>query len=253
MTQQGRPYALSIAGFDPSAGAGILADIKTFENNGVYGMGVISALTYQNESHFEHVEWIEIHKIIRQIDVLLTRYDIRHIKIGLIENAHVLQQLVLYMKTRIESPVIVFDPILKASAGFVFHNDDAKEELFDLMSQMYCITPNLPEAHHLFGEEELHNKLLAHSGKVNIYLKGGHSNKSIATDTLYTQNLAVPFSNERLAKGAKHGSGCVLSSNLTAQLALGYHISVAAEKANAYTYNFLASNETLLGYHQLIQ
>ena len=88
---------------------------------------------------------------------------------------------------------------------------------------------------------------------MSIYLKGGHSNKSIATDMLYTQNLALPFSNERLAKGEKHGSGCVLSSNLTAQLALGYHISVAAEKANLYTYHFLASNETLLGYHQLIQ
>ncbi len=247
-----RPYALSIAGFDPTAGAGVVSDIKTFESNSVYGLGVVSALTWQTDVTFEKVEWIEIDKIISQVEMLLNRFNVRHIKIGLIENLDVLQQLVCYLQMKIEHPVIVFDPILKASAGFVFHND-MQRQFFDLIDNIYCVTPNLPEATQLFGEENLHDKLIELSDKVNIYLKGGHGVKSIATDQLFTKKQVYPHSNERLATGEKHGSGCVLSSNLTAQLALGRDIIMAAEKANIHTYNFLASNEGLLGYHQLIQ
>jgi hydroxymethylpyrimidine/phosphomethylpyrimidine kinase len=253
MISGSRPYALSIAGFDPSAGAGILADIKTFENIGVYGMGVVSAITYQNDKHFEHVEWLSFGKIKRQIDILLDRFEIRHVKIGLIQNVSILEQLITYLREKMHDPVIIFDPILSSSSGFIFHDTEVRAQFLDVMPSLFCITPNIPEAKQLFGEEDIHDKLLETSARVNIYLKGGHSSKSVATDTLYTRNQAVQFSNERLAKGEKHGSGCVLSSNLTAQLAMGYDISIAAEKANQYTYNFLASNETLLGYHQLIQ
>ena len=117
-----KPYVLSIAGFDPSAGAGVLADIKTFESNGVYGFGVASALTWQNDIEFEKVEWIDYYKIIQQISVLLRRFDIQYVKIGLIESLHVLNELTRFLKERIKNPVIIYDPILKASAGFVFHH-----------------------------------------------------------------------------------------------------------------------------------
>src|SRR3954465_4317634 len=116
-----KPYVLSIAGFDPSAGAGVLADIKTCENNGVYGFGVVSALTWQNDTSFEKVEWIDCYKIIQQVGILLRRFDIKYIKIGLIESVQVLNQLISFLKLRIKDPVIIYDPILKASAGFVFH------------------------------------------------------------------------------------------------------------------------------------
>jgi len=247
-----KPYVLSIAGFDPTAGAGILSDIKTFESNGVYGLGVLSALTWQTDVAFEKVEWIDVKNIISQLEMLLNRFEIHFIKIGLVENLDVLQQLICYLQMKINDPIIVFDPILKASAGFVFHHQ-VQEQLFEVIDRIYCITPNIPEANQLFGEHDLHDKLTALSNKVNIYLKGGHGNKSVSTDYLFTQKHAIPFSNDRLATGEKHGSGCVLSSNLTAQLALGHDIKTAAEKANQYTYHFLSSNDSLLGYHQLIQ
>ena len=250
--QTNKPYVLSIAGFDPSAGAGILADIKTFESNGVYGLGVVSALTWQNDVAFEKVEWVDVDKIISQIEVLLRRFNVRHIKIGLIESMDVLQQIIMYLKEKINEPVIVYDPILKASAGFEFHNI-VPGGFMKMIDGVYCITPNIPEANILFGADDLEDKLEACSETLNIYLKGGHGTGNIITDLLFTKDHTYAFPNDRLSKGEKHGSGCVLSSALTAQLALGNEIEVAAENANAYTYNFLASNETLLGYHNPIQ
>jgi len=248
---QNKPYALSIAGFDPSAGAGILADIKSFEANGVYGFGAVSALTWQNDIEFDKVEWVSADKIISQVSVLLRRFKIRHIKIGLIGNLKTLQEVVQFLKENIESPVLIYDPIMKASAGFEFHK--STEQLLDIMKEVYCITPNIPEVHRLFGTDDIEAKLERYSEHVNIYLKGGHSDGATATDFLYTSDHTYAFSNDRLPRGEKHGSGCVLSAALTAQLALGKEIAEAAEIANSYTYQFLASNETLLGHHNPIK
>ena len=246
-----KPYTLSIAGFDPSAGAGVLADIKTFENNGVYGFGVATAMTWQNDVEFEKVEWLDYYKIVQQISVLLRRFDIKHIKIGLIENIHVLHELVDFLHQRIKDPVIVYDPVMKASAGFIFHEGD---HIFtDVLRRVHCITPNIPEAEKLFGVENLYDTLLQESAYINIYLKGGHANDPLSSDTIFTKQRAYTFSNLRLPKGEKHGSGCVLASALTAHLALGHNIIAAGKNSNSYTYNFLESNETLLGYHKPLQ
>jgi hydroxymethylpyrimidine/phosphomethylpyrimidine kinase len=243
-----KPYALSIAGFDPSAGAGVLADVKAFEANGVYGMAVVSALTWQNDRQFDKVEWVPVEQIEEQIAVLLRRFAIRFIKIGLIENIEVLDRLIRYLKANTEDPIIIYDPIIKASAGFTFH---LEPQLFhDVLQQVYCITPNIPEAEWLYGKSELNDKLETQSQSLNIYLKGGHSDKSSITDLLFVQDHTYVFAQDRLEYGAKHGSGCVLSAALTAQLALGHELPVAAENANRYTHQFLASSNTLLGHHQ---
>ncbi len=244
-----KPFVLSIAGFDPSAGAGILADIKTFESNDVYGFGVVTAFTWQNDIEFEKVEWLNINKIKGQVEVLLKRFDIKYVKIGLIENMDALGEVVGFLYERISNPVIIYDPILKASAGFTFH-DPSPDQLQGIIKGIYCITPNIPEAERLFGAEDMQSKLELLSEDVNVYLKGGHGNKPTSTDLLYTNDHTYAFANDRLPNGEKHGSGCVLSAALTAQLALGNEIVLAAENANAYTYNFLSSNNTLLGYHK---
>lgn len=241
-------YTLSIAGFDPSAGAGVLADVKAFEANGVYGMGVVSALTWQNDKEFDKVEWIEAEKIEEQIAVLLRRFEIRYVKIGLIENIEVLDRLVKFLKNNISNPIIIYDPIIRASAGFTFH---LEPQLFhDVLQQVYCITPNIPEAEWLYGKIELSEKLEAQSDTLNIYLKGGHSDKSTVTDMLFVKDHTYVFPQDRLEHGEKHGSGCVLSAALTAQLALGKELQDAAEAANIYTHKFLASSHTLLGHHK---
>jgi len=214
-------------------------------------MGVVSALTWQNDTEFEKVEWIDCYKIIQQVSVLLRRFDIRYIKIGLVESIDVLHQLTTFLQTRIRNATIIFDPVMKASAGFVFHHG-VHEKFAEALHQLYCITPNLPEATQIFGSDNLHEKLKLQSTTVNILLKGGHTKDPLATDILYTRQQTHSFTNPRLPYGEKHGSGCVLSSALTAQLALGQELPQAVEQANKYTYSFLGSNETLLGYHKPI-
>lgn len=243
-----RPYVLSIAGFDPSAGAGVLADVKTIEAAGCYGLGVVSALTVQNDISFDSVEWVRLEMIEAQVTTLLRRFPVRFVKIGLVENSLVLKQLVALLKQLVPDVTIVFDPVLKASAGFDFHSGSAWGT--DVFDGIFCITPNIPEAELLFGVEGLNERLEEASERVNIYLKGGHSDLQTVTDLLYTADHTYAFANDRIANGAKHGSGCVLSSMLTAQLAAGYTLPDAAERANAYMQHYLASTETLLGYHK---
>jgi hydroxymethylpyrimidine/phosphomethylpyrimidine kinase len=102
----------------------------------------------------------------------------------------------------------------------------------------------------LFGADDLHECLLEQSRHAAIFLKGGHEEDTPrSTDLLYYRQSVYTYSNRRLPKGEKHGSGCVLSSALTAALALGMDMPAAACHANTYTHQFLASNDTLLGYH----
>ncbi len=243
------PYVMSIAGFDPSAGAGILSDIKTIEANGGYGFGVVSAITCQNDIAFEKVTWLPLIEIKEQIDVLLKRFEIRYFKIGLIQSLEVLYQLITYIKEKVPVAVIIWDPILKASAGFVFHRSIEKDMLQQVFSNVTCITPNIPEAHQLFGADNLSERLLTESDQYNIYLKGGHSDNANATDILFAKKQTHLFTNQRIANGEKHGSGCVLSTAFTTQLAIGKDLSTAASNANQYTNHFLLSNKSLLGYH----
>lgn len=242
---------LSIAGFDPSGGAGVLADVKTFEANGVLGFGVVTALTWQNDIEFDRVEWVTPDKIEEQIAVLLRRFNIRHIKIGLIESIEVLNRIMNFLYDRIIDPVIVYDPIIKASAGFTFHNDPTLfHSTFD---RIYCITPNIPEAEWLYGKAYLTETLEDKSETLNIYLKGGHGSTNTITDMLFVKDHTYVFTNDKLPHGAKHGSGCVLSAALTAGLALGRTLPDAAETANLYTHQYLASSNTLLGHHKPLQ
>lgn len=251
-----RPYVLTIAGFDPSAGAGVLADIKTFEANKVYGLAVPSALTFQNDIEFKEVEWIALDKIIAQIEILQNRFQFEYIKIGLIENLEILVQLISYFKTNPNSkslnPKFIWDPILKASAGYGFHKDVNNKLLQTICKEIYLITPNIPEAL-ILGTSDDAIKNAEHLQQFcNVYLKGGHAIDNKGKDYLFT-NEGKQFSFKPKTKEVfpKHGSGCVLSSAITANLAKGIKIHPACLRAKEYTSNFLVSNKTLLGYHKL--
>jgi len=239
---------MSIAGHDASGGAGVLADVKTFEQCGIHGFGVISAMTFQNDVEFEGVDWIAPEKIIRQVALLLRRFKVQYVKIGLIENLDVLQEIVAYLRQQIAHVRIIFDPVLKASAGFEFHGPEFAQQVQNILPELHCMTPNIPEAHQLFGENALHQSL--RNQPCHIYLKGGHTEEDIISDYLFTHDNEYRFFHKRIPNGEKHGSGCVLSAALTAYLALGMDIVTASRMANQYTQRFLASNPSLLGHHQ---
>ncbi len=245
-----RPTILSIAGFDPSAGAGVLADVKTFEACGVYGMGVVSAITYQNDIEFKKVEWLSISQIIEQIEVLQKRFKFEYIKIGLIENLEILHQLISHLKSGNPTTKIIWDPILKASAGFEFYNIKNQNLLEEICSQLYLITPNIPEALQLGTIKDAEKNSQHLSKFCNVYLKGGHNEEGKGVDILFTKDKKhTLFPSTTNIIFPKHGSGCVLSSAITAYLAKGLSLEQACMEAKKYVTEFLLSNDSLLGYH----
>ncbi|HEX2935920.1 MAG TPA: hydroxymethylpyrimidine/phosphomethylpyrimidine kinase [Bacteroidales bacterium] len=243
-----RPYVLIIAGFDPSSGAGITADLKTFEQHKVYGLGVCSAITFQNESEFEGVEWISPESIMRQLDILFSKYTIAFAKIGLIENLEVLNRVVDFLQ--LQGCKVVWDPILRASAGYIIHSDFDNSLLRSVLSRIYLLTPNLPEFD--FIKKQVNSidilDLLDQTHLNAILLKGGHAVDEDCCDVLYHNGAKTLLKGDRIS-GAKHGTGCVLSSAIVSNLASGYSLTAACKSAKAYVEHFISSNQTLLGYH----
>ena len=136
-----RVSALSIAGFDPSGGAGILADIKTFEANKIRGMGALSAITFQNDIEFDNVRWLETTEILNQISTLQRRFKWNSVKIGLVKDLETLECII----NSISTSQIVWDPIIRASAGFEFHKTINNQQLIGVLKKIDLITPNIDE------------------------------------------------------------------------------------------------------------
>ncbi|MBN2165286.1 MAG: hydroxymethylpyrimidine/phosphomethylpyrimidine kinase [Marinilabiliaceae bacterium] len=238
---------ISIGGWDPCGGAGLAADIKTFEMLGITGMGVCSAITVQTENEFISVNWIDNQLILDQLNTLLNKYKPKAIKIGIIKN---LELLLNILKKTSHIPVI-WDPVLKASAGYEFHNKIDKKLLISILKQLYLITPNCYEASVLFKNEksvkELHKKIITNNIS-NILLKGGHANNH-ADDTLITKKGIEIFKGERFNNIGKHGSGCVLSSAIASKVASGLSITDSCQQAKKYVEEFIQSTNELLGFH----
>jgi len=233
-------HVLSIAGFDPSAGAGILADIKTFEAHQVYSFGVCSAITFQNDKEFENVEWIEVENIIKQIELLFKRSKTDWVKIGLIENVVVLKRIVEYLVMQNPDIRIIWDPILKSSSGFVFHEKIDEDKLIDVCRNLFLITPNMEEIATIFpgmNEEEAGKYLSRHSA---VLLKGGHRTDGDPVDVLFYDDKQESFDGVRIDND-KHGTGCVLSAAILANLAMGKNLRDACWKAKQYINKFLSS------------
>ena len=230
---------LSIAGSDPSGGAGIQADLKTFQSLGAFGMAVPAALTVQNSRGVSGVEPVSGPMLAKQLDALLSDIKPDAIKIGMLltgRNAGAVAKAV----TKYKIKKIVIDPVLRSSSGRMLLEPAAirslKEKLFPLA---LIVTPNIPEAAVLAGitirdEHDMDyaaGKILD-LGPAYVLIKGGHG-KGPATDTLYGGKTVVSFSTNR-RKGDFHGTGCVLSSAIAVFIARGLPVEKAVEKAKQF-------------------
>ncbi|MES2454721.1 MAG: hydroxymethylpyrimidine/phosphomethylpyrimidine kinase [Bacteroidota bacterium] len=248
-----RKYVVSIAGLDPSAGAGLLADVKCFEQHQIYGFGVCSALTVQTDETFIAVQWLSADQIIAQLTPLLAKFELAAVKIGLIRDLGVLETVVNFIRTVDEKLPLVLDPVLSASAGFNFHNWNANE-LVGILKQINLITPNYSEMKHLAKHDAAESAAAEWATYCPVLLKGGHNPDAKGTDLLFkTPVEIVSFDPVTDLIYEKHGSGCVLSSAIAANLAQGHTIEEACSLAKAYTAQFLNSSSTLLGYHHVQQ
>lgn len=250
--QQIRPYVMSLAGFDPSAGAGILADIKCFEHLQVYGFGVCTALTVQTDNEFLNSDWLDATRIIDQAAPLLHKFSVSACKIGLIQNLEVLLEVLAFLRLKSPEIKIVLDPVLRASAGYTFHDwGHGLLKLVPVLKQLDLITPNYLEMQTLAGPANLHTAAREWTACCPVLLKGGHSEKNTGTDYLFEGNELHELKPGVSSVYQKHGSGCVLSAAITAQLARGLSLYNACAAAKKYIEQFLNSNPSLLGYHQL--
>lgn len=244
-----RATALSIAGLDPSGGAGLLADIKTFEQIGVQGHGVCSALTFQRADHLEGIRPISLVDIIEQLEVLLAHAQLAYCKVGMVADWDTLAGVVHYLHNR--HIRIILDPVLRASSGYEVHAN--VEGLHSLWDKIYLITPNFEEMKALLGEDLRGPAGRALLGKTHIFLKGGHNVQRPGTDYLFKPEKAIPYPPEKGGYHEKHGSGCILSAAIAAYLAMGNDLERACFKAKAYTAQALASSEGLLAIHKGIK
>ncbi|QTD37995.1 hydroxymethylpyrimidine/phosphomethylpyrimidine kinase [Polaribacter batillariae] len=243
-------YILTVAGLDPSSGAGVTSDIKTFEAHGLYGLSVCTAVTIQNDIDFKECIWIEKEIIINQIKTLFERFEIAVVKIGIIQSWNVLLEVVQTLKKLNSAIKIVLDPILKASAGFNFHSKQNLKIFEKVLYYCDFITPNYDEIKALFPNKSIDETIAFISKKTNIYLKGGHREDKKGWDEVYyktTVKLNIVPAITKVYK--KHGSGCVLSAALASNLQKELSIEEASKKAKKYTENFLISNKSLLGTH----
>ena len=243
-----RPRVLVVAGYDQSGGAGVLADIKTLEAHGVYGFAVCTALTFQNERRISRVEWLSEAAIFEQIDLCFESGDLEWVKMGITKSMGSAAAIIGHLKRHRPDVRVVLDPVIRASSGRDFWGA-GKEGWEELAGECFLVTPNWEEIGALYavGEEMESCRVLSGLGP-HIYLKGGHNRMHPGRDYLWSGGEVRELDPEGEVF-PKHGSGCVLASSLTANLALGYSLDEAAVRAKRYTARFLASNKTLLGWH----
>ena len=244
-----RPFVLSLAGFDPSAGAGVLADVKTFEMHQVYGLAVITGNTIQTEDRFLKMEWMDTSWVIDSLNHLAKQYEVQAVKIGIIPSLETLDTYIKTIKLLWPKAKIVWDPVLKATANYEF-TPLIYDSLPSILEQVDLITPNHNEIEILVLQtitpQEKAQQLAQHTA---VLWKGGHNQSNLGTDYLMVDdeiNILRPSTNKIYPK---HGSGCILSSAITAQLALGESLQESCKKAKQFIEQTLNTNTNLLAYY----
>lgn len=243
-----RPYCLSIAGFDPSGGAGVIADCKTFEQLKVNGLSVITCNTIQTEDNFYSYNWISNEIILEQLQILLDRYPVKYVKIGLIKDSEILLEILQVLKNKILNPIIIWDPIiLPTYADSGIDQNRFINNLQDVLESVSIITPNSIEYNKLFGNNNLEETHLKYNQ--TIYLKGGHSEEK-GRDILINNGKLFAFNPKTITNLEKHGTGCIFSSALLAYLSRGFPLLKSCIRSKAYVEKRIISNRSLLAYHR---
>lgn len=247
-----RPIALSIAGFDPSGGAGILADCKTFEAHKIYGLALPTANTLQTETTFSWIQWQKKTLLLDGLRHFLNHFTIEAVKIGVVQNISMLEEIVQTIKEHNPNIPIVWDPVLKSSTHFDFMEHFQTNDLLALLKNIDLITPNYEEINSIITEKEnALEKADILSQYTRVLLKGGHNKDALGYDYLIIQQERTVLAPQPCLPFPKHGSGCVLSSAITAALTQGYSYQEACLQAKRFIEKFLESNPTLLGYYEL--
>jgi hydroxymethylpyrimidine/phosphomethylpyrimidine kinase len=241
---------LSIAGSDPSSGAGIQSDVKTFTSLGTYAFTVITSITSQNTTKFGKVEPISSKMIKNQIDSIFSDFKIDAIKIGMVYNSTTIKAI--YSKlSKIRIPVIL-DPVLKSTTKGILLKKDALDDYIKfLLPIAFIITPNLSEASVLSGikiknKQDLHKSALKikEFGAKNVVITGMKLEKNRISDFVLDGKKSYSVSGKML-KIINHGSGCNFSAALTVAIARGNTLHKAVKFAKKYTFDSIKNSKKI--------
>lgn len=244
-TENSIPNVVSIAGVDPSGGAGVLADVKAMSACGAYACGVIAALTAQNTQTVTGVMPVPAPFLKEQIDTLFDDVRIDAVKIGMLGTVEQIETVADALVRR-KPRFVVLDPVMVAKGGSRLLAADAVDALKErLLPLATIITPNLSEAMCLLGREEdvteeefpeVARELWKLLGRRNawVYLKGGHLEGESAYDLLFNNVVSVPFTAPRVPTKNTHGTGCTLSSAIAAFLPQSVDVPEACRRAKEY-------------------
>jgi hydroxymethylpyrimidine/phosphomethylpyrimidine kinase len=231
---------LTIAGFDPSGGAGVLADIKTISRFGCYGAAAVTSLTLQNTQGVFGAYHQTADAVTRQLKAIFDDLDIDAIKIGMLPTREVVEAVADSISSN-TNQYIVLDPVIKSTTGFALVDDDALtaiiQRLFPLAS---VVTPNADEAGRITGRsvqdqpqmEQAAREIVA-LGASNVLVTGGDLDGDFATDLLVDHGV-VAYTSERVRSSQTHGTGCTLSSALACLLVQGYSLRESIPIAKSY-------------------
>ncbi|MDQ6838277.1 MAG: bifunctional hydroxymethylpyrimidine kinase/phosphomethylpyrimidine kinase [Actinomycetota bacterium] len=249
----GVAHVVSIAGTDPSGGAGIQADLKTFSALGAYGMAVVTALVAQTTTGVTAVEGVTPGFVTAQIDTLLGDVRVDAVKIGMLADAGVVTAVAAALR-RWQPPHVVVDPVMVATSGDRLLDPDAVDALRnDLLPLADLITPNVAEAAVLAGGDpvkslaaaEVQARDLANRLATRVLLKGGHLGGPTSVDVLVEDSAVRTFSAPRVETANTHGTGCTLSSAIAALRPRSATWAEAVDGAKAYLTAALAASELL--------
>jgi hydroxymethylpyrimidine kinase/phosphomethylpyrimidine kinase len=247
MKDNSRPVVLTIAGLDPSGGAGIVADIKTIAALGCFPAAAITSITYQNTTGVFGAENQTAATLRSQIDPIVQDLEVAAVKTGMLPTAEIVAEVArTFLEGLLPAPIV--DPVMVSTSGHDLIGDEAFQILKgQLLRVARVVTPNIPEAERLAGfsietEDQMRKaaRIIKGFGAAAVLIKGGHrklkrQGTAEALDLLLTEDGEfLEFSDEYIEVGEVHGSGCTLSAAIAAELAKGMTLEAAVRSAKAY-------------------
>ncbi len=233
--------ALTIAGSDSSGGAGIQADLKTFQALGVYGMSAITAVTVQNTQKVYAIQEIDPQIVYDQIMCLFEDIAIDAVKIGMVSSVGLIHAIAQALR-KVQRPPVVLDPVMISKSGYPLLKQEARQALVaELFPLAEVVTPNIYEAEALVGSIITNPDQMARAaekiiqlGAAKVVVKGGHLAGDQATDILYDGRSFHHLATPRLDTPNTHGTGCTFSAAIAAYLAKGARFFDAVQQAKHY-------------------
>ena len=251
----GPPVVLSIAGFDPSSGAGVTADIKTLAAHGCFGIGCITALTVQSTASVRKVEPVAPRLVTETLRELSSDFTIGAVRIGMLGSAELVEVVAIFLKSA-KIPHIVLDPIIRSSSGAPLLDSKGVQTMIKTLLPLATVaTPNVDEAGAMTGikvtgkaEMKAAANKLHELGARNVVVTGGHLEKAI--DLLSMSNgkgtpTQEEFGSERIKTTSTHGTGCAFATALAANLAHGKQLYDAVVLAKTYVRTAIARAHAL--------